>query len=646
MFAFQDEPETYEQYLDVSDSASICRDQSADENISHNNDSIEHDEADQNSPKVEKTDQFKEDVQSTITDMEFEIPLEQWRNIRPVVLNGRYILPESWRSYLLDKVASVCNCVISFGYSRVSRPASRKRNFPLIRQNATCTFPNCRTFRFVVAKDQNEASGVRLKVTVTGEENHTSAQSRFRRTTASEFLDISEKLTHKDPEEVYEDLISEADPVKLLHGNFNVPKSPAVIRRIRSVINQQERLHRDVSVELQLMQRLYAECDTESKQIKGYVQHTGANPFFVILYSEEQLRLICNDPVIVHFDATGSIFRTIQGVRTRMLLYSLILPNPVRGEPPVSIAEMVASRHNTEIVSHMLLCMRLDINRLCRRQATSGFSDCLVVTDFSWVLIHSVLHELNDALDINSYLTRTYLSLVKGTEWKPCTGVFLCVNHMVHIVARKTTKLVHGDKKIRDAFMHCFVLLQYSGNFKRAIATAANVIRLFGLQHKTPTLRSAKAELADNLTKWNVMQQFDTITNERSNFESVAAAEDEEVKSKSGSGIRADSPWTVHFKNIFKEITEENNNKSDAQSSNRYYSPALIKYLLSHLLPIFPLWCTAVKHLFKVKFGKAWYSNANVEQWFSYVKQRHLRRTGTGVRVRITNFIYAQRKTC
>ena len=254
-------------------------------------------------------------------------------------------------------------------------------------------------------------------------------------------------------------------------------------------------------VELLLIQRLYAECDAESNRIMGFVQHTGADPFFVIMYSEKQLRLLRSEPCIMHFDATGSIFRTIQGVRTRMLLYSLIIANPIQGEPPVAIAEMVASRHTTDMVSHMLLCVRLDVNRLCGRQLTTGFSNCLVVTDFSWALIHAVLHEFNDALDINSYLLRTYNTLARCKTWQPCAGVFLCVNHMIHIVSRKIGKLASGNNKLRAAFMHCFVLLQYSCDCKEALSRINDVLTLFGMQKKTHAVRTTRTRLARDLRK-------------------------------------------------------------------------------------------------------------------------------------------------
>ena len=196
--------ETEEQREYLSDSRSSCRERTPSAVRSRHK--YNDDESDSYHRKLDEVNEITESLH-TSEDMEFDIPLEQWWQIRPVPLKDHYVLSDSWRSYLLDTVSSISNCVIRFGYSRVSHPTSRKRKFPLIRQNASCTFPKCHQFKFIVAKDQTQASGVRLKVTMTAKENHETAQSKFRRTTAPEFQNIADKLVSKDPEEVFEGLI-------------------------------------------------------------------------------------------------------------------------------------------------------------------------------------------------------------------------------------------------------------------------------------------------------------------------------------------------------------------------------------------------------------------------------------------------------
>jgi hypothetical protein len=131
-----------------------------------------------------------------------------------------------------------------------SRPTSRKRNSPLIRQDAKCTFENCQTFQFFVDKDRTATDGVKLRLIISGTENHPMGQSRFRRTSEAEFDDISGRLKMRQPEEVYEDLMKEANITKLRSGNFNIPKSISAIRKMKGVLTSKEQLHKNVIIEL------------------------------------------------------------------------------------------------------------------------------------------------------------------------------------------------------------------------------------------------------------------------------------------------------------------------------------------------------------------------------------------------------------
>jgi hypothetical protein len=290
--------------------------------------------------------------------------------------------------------------------------------------------------------------------------------------------------------------------------------------------------------------------------------------FFVTLYSEQQLELILNTDTVLHLDATGSIFKSIQGLRKRMLLYSLILPNKVQNEPPIAIAEMVANMHNTEIISHFLLCLRMDCNRLSKKPITRPFTSSLVVTDFSWVLIHSVLHELNDALDINAYLTKTYASLVEGHNWSKCTGVFLCVNHVVHIVAKKCRKYTSVDAELRETFMQSFVLLQYSRNFQHAMQVVRNIFTVFGVKNSSSNVKRAKRHLIRDLNMWHGDKQIDFDSQYKFDYKK----EKEETEMRKGAGIRSSSPWLTYFRAVHEGVSgNDMENENDSATCNRFF---------------------------------------------------------------------------
>lgn len=577
------------------------------------------------------------------------IDISEWMDIKPIEKGGRLILTDRWRDYLLKMWANICDCVIAFGYCRTSSLTSRKKNSPFIRQDAYCTFENCCKFRIIILKTQDFASAINMQINTLGKAMHGRQPRKFRRTTKQEAANLGKMLKEQRPEEVYEQLIDEADYDKLLAGNYNQVKSPAVLRRLKSVVTASERFHKDVSVELDALQNLYKDCDIDNK-IKGFIQRRGSNPFYAIMYTQEQLKLLNENGIILYFDATGSIFKKWQGFEKRMLLYSLILRNRHKGEPPVPIAEMICNDHTTEMISHMLFTLRMDLSRLHGRSGLSVFPVELIVTDFSWALIHSALQFLNNGMNVDSYLESTYNSLVNEAPWTKCTGVFLCANHVVHIVARKLNSLKNINKGQKEAFLHSFVLLQYTENFSLATDTIRLIFRVFGNKYVTPDVRKATKTLLMKIKRWKVNEKSDSAMESSGQWALHLEPDDDVYPHRVRTTIRNRSPWMGYFKSISdfelhnSDDTEIELKLRRKQDENPYYNAEYLKYLLTHWLPMFSMWSMAVSQLYSFKKEDSWYSNAHVENWFASVKARHLRKSSIGARVKVSKFVQGQRE--
>lgn len=538
-----------------------------------------------------------------------------------------------------------CNCVLAFGYYRVSNLNSRKTECPFIRQEAHCTFENCRHFQIIIEKNQDFRDCVYCLIRTRGNEDHVGQSTRFRRTNSDEQKRIAEMLQVGRPEEVYEELLATSDIGKLLSGNNNKPKSMAVMRRIKSFIASREKLHSVIEIELDIMQRLYAETEGNS-DISGFIQKRGNNPFFVIMYLPEQLQLLHGRVPVLYLNATGSIFKKWQGIDKRMLLYSLILPNDNKNEPCVPVCEMICSEHKTEMISHMLFTFRMDFNRLNKQALHLSIFPCkFIVTDFSWALIHSVLHSLSRASDIETYLQCTYESIVGSQAWKPSVGIFICTNHAVHIVARYLSKL-KIKYPFKKEFIHSFVLLQYSETFGNALETISLIFNVFGEKFDTKLVKQARRQLLHKIKNWKTKTTADAEESQEN--KELHDENEKPVDKKMQKAIRAGSPWLEYFLKRWHQNQQVNVNdevkKSKCKKLNPFFSDKLTNYLIRHWLSLFPLWCMAVSELFGVKNLKSSFSNAHVENWFSSVKSRHLRNSSSGVRIRVTKFIKTQRE--
>ena len=576
-----------------------------------------------------------------------DVEPSEWSNIRPICRGRREVLNSEWRDYLLSVFDNKCNCVIAFGNSHVSPLSSRKRNIPYIRQHAYCTFKSCCNFLVSVHKNQNFTKTVRLEIVITGNENHGRQPRKFRRTCSKEAEEIAKKLKCERPTDVYERLINESPIDKLLAGNYNVPKSPAVVRRLNSLTKKCERLHKDVCIELDMLHNLYSDSDG-NKCLKGFIQRRGSNPFFVSMYSKEQIDLLHKQgTVILYLDATGSLFRKWKGFEKRMLLYSLILPNLHVGEPCIPIMEMIANDHTTEMVSHMLFSLRLDLNRLHKQLGLAPFPAQLVVTDFSWPLIHSVFHSLNDGMTMEIFLTQTYDSLIANKEWsKSSTGIFICANHVVHIVVKKVksmSKQVSADCK--NAFIHSFILLQYTLNNEDAIETIKLISTVFGTSRMSKDVKKATKMLHSKIRHWKISKRHDINEIVDSNQMNQKPNDDDRQIKKGSKYIRKSSPWLAYFESILQGVSKHLARDGVVQAEgNPYFSADLMKYLLEHWLSLFPIWCTAASKLYDIVDKQSWYSNCHVENWFASVKASHLRQSSIGARVSVTKFIQKQRE--
>ena len=547
-------------------------------------------------------------------------------------VNGR-ALTSGWRDYLLKICSQKCNCVIAFGYSHVSQRSSQKKRYPFIRQDARCTFDNCCKFRFEVKKNQDFEESIEILMITFGRENHGQQHRKFRRTNAIEKKEMVTLLDSTTPDEAFEILLDNADPTKLAAGNYNVPKSPAVLRRIKTLVSACERYHNDVNIDLHVIQTLYKESDVDQK-IKGFIQARGNSPFFVTMYTEEQILLLTGKSCpILYFNATGSIFKKWQGFSKRMLLYSLVTPNSHVNEPAIAIAEMISDTHTTEMISHFLFSFRMDVNRV-RSRGLQPFPAQLVITDFSWAIIHAVFHSFSLHMNINNYLLVTYNALANKKKWENCTGVFLCANHVIHIVARKFKSM---EKNLVKTFIQEFSLLQYTTDFQDSIAIARLILTVHGTEHLSNDNRQAAMELLDRVKKWSSTNSCQRLAEHPGLMHDENGNEDyHDIVTN----IRRSSPWMEYFTILHKEQCK---NDDSSDELNPYFSTELVDYLLNFWLPLFPLWCMSISQLFDVTGTKSWYTNAHVEGWFSCVKERHLKRSGTGARVRVSKFIQNQR---
>lgn len=106
----------------------------------------------------------------------------------------------------------------------------------------------------------------------------------------------------------------------------------------------------------------------KGKHIHGFIQQWSLEPFYTVMFSEKQLKVLLSlekDTVFCHLDATGGIVLPPSDVSKRIFYYSLILlGNKDCNQFPV--AEFISSVHNTLNISHFLRLVVIALKKLSK----------------------------------------------------------------------------------------------------------------------------------------------------------------------------------------------------------------------------------------------------------------------------------------
>jgi len=106
--------------------------------------------------------------------------------------------------------------------------------------------------------------------------------------------------------------------------------------------------------------------------IKGYIQHIGFEPFFIINYTAEQIAILhraCRERTFLYVDATGLSMRRPMDQKRRIYLYIMVLKES-EDTAGICIAEMLTNDHSMASISNFLFRIRqaLTKDHMCRRK--------------------------------------------------------------------------------------------------------------------------------------------------------------------------------------------------------------------------------------------------------------------------------------
>ena len=136
---------------------------------------------------------------------------------------------------------------------------------------------------------------------------------------------------------------------------------------------------------------------------------------------EEQLNLVfdvCDTPLILHFDATGSVVKNIDG--HRVFYYSLVAKSKFEQTPCLPLLQFLSNSQSALSIKRSL-SLWWDVAQECIDPPS------IIVTDFSWALLHACCAAFN-GFPLQNFLKHQWDMLVSG-QAQNITLLRLCVNH-------------------------------------------------------------------------------------------------------------------------------------------------------------------------------------------------------------------------
>lgn len=393
-------------------------------------------------------------------------------------------------------------------------------------------------------------------------------------------------------------------------GNITTCQTPATIRQAVYENRKKVWLATDIIDELRLMKLDFN--TTMAGSIPGFVQAIGVDPFFVVFYSAEQVRLFvdqCKDGgCVVHIDSTGSIVREIKGQK-RPYYYSVIL-----ADHSIPVCEFITTCHRGAWLMSLLefFCSHSQLQNNGRRA-----NPHIIVLDFSFALINCVMLAFNKC-KLLMYLQAAWKFLSGQQKRFVMTIVKLCCAHFMKAAANRLVRL-EKKKGIRKAVLVVIAALQRC----RSLSDAANkylaAFHLFTESKKTAETETAKNTLLNESNEKAFHEQYGDLIDE-------VSAEETELQdvSERQQNLRKQSPFSRYFASIVRRSENDgtqNDNPSQSIISvpNELYSPSALK-VVTDLLPYFPMW-SGVLH---PDSDNPTQSNATVESHFRNLKHSTL----------------------
>lgn len=331
---------------------------------------------------------------------------------------------------------------------------------------------------------------------------------------------------------------------------------------------------------------------------------------------------------VLYFDATGSIFRDIRN-QNKALLYSLVFHDK-DSHVNLPLGEFFTTRQTTRSVKKNLET----IIQFLKESGNKNFP-YVIVTDFSWTLINSVLEGFNQ-INMIDYLNWSFQLLNNDTyNFKYETLIFICATHFLKLINKDIKKFnIKKDKRVLKTFLFCVTLLQSSRNLNEFDIFLLNIYNLFNQKKLTNSVIVSIKDLRKSCIERklnhinNIFSHETLFSDEKNKILEFIKLNEKDLNKKHKEDIIKTSPFTKYFDSLLEKYkqTIKRDISVIGNSENPFFSPDLF-FLIKKRLYLMPCW-TGVLLSYKLnsqQLKRTYLTNNPVENWFGKLKHSILK---------------------
>ncbi|CAF0932078.1 unnamed protein product [Brachionus calyciflorus] len=511
-------------------------------------------------------------------------------------------------------------CYYKCSYNWFKSEKSRKRNLPVWSGFYKCIQPNCKSFirPFIKSINKDEIT-VCVSFLTKGFHEPIDQQTRI---TGEDRINLSYKLNSEGTSNV-------SDFYQIISYQKKNPIKKTTLYKIKNEFDHRFRLSRDLFFDLKASKLMTDNLSVSNSGFTGLVHNVSIDPYGFFLMSEMQIDIWKQvkfiNPVW-HFDSTGCIHKDVESQK-KPFLYSIVF-HDIENKNILPICEFISTDHTIRNISRFL---KIFLDRLADFDNETEFKIApIIVTDFSWALINSVLNIFNK-MEIIEYLEFSFKRIIEKNNLdlrKLTTRIYLCSTHFLKSLVKKVKKFDISSKH-KNLFIFCFSLLQNSLTIQQFENYLINIFNVFTNPYKSESVSHSLDTLRSEIRNRELNKLNFSDINCKSIPNDQGAGEFDIAMDETIETLKVKSPFSKYYQKVIEEWKIKIESNIDCMR-NEFFEPRLFDLIKTQLY-ILPFWCGILLHDFKqstkndfTKAIKSRLSNNPVENYFGNLKHNVL----------------------